>query len=112
MAARSRNKGKAGERELARVLTAAGFPATRGQQHRGGPGSPDVLCPSLPGVHFECKRTECLSLYDAVDQARAGAGARLPIVAHRRNARPWLAILDLGDLLGLLRALAWSDRDG
>ena len=99
---RSRRKGKRGERELARVLTAEGFPATRGQQHRGGPGSPDVIVQSLPGVHFECKRTERLSLYDAVSQARQDAGDKLPIVAHRRNAHEWLAILPLVDLLAIL----------
>ena len=49
--ARSRNKGARGELELARLLRSEGFPATRGQQHRGGPGSPDVLCSSLPSIH-------------------------------------------------------------
>ena len=91
--ARSRRKGARGERELAAVLTAEGFPATRGQQHRGGPGSPDVLVPSLPGIHFEAKRTERLSLYDALGQARRDAGDKLPVVAHPKNACEWGAIL-------------------
>lgn len=100
---RSRNKGKRGERELAAVLTAAGLVAERGSQHRGGPDSPDVLCPSLPHVHFECKRTERLDLYAALEQAIKDAGDRLPVVAHRRNGRPWVAILPLDQLLGVLR---------
>ncbi len=99
----SRSKGKRGERELAALLTSEGFPATRGQQHRGGPGSPDVLVSSLPGVHFEAKRTERLSLYDAVDQAKRDAGGRLPVVAHRQNGCEWLAILSLSDLLAIVR---------
>ena len=101
--ARSRRKGKRGELEFARLLTAEGFPAVRGQQHRGGPGSPDVIVPSLPGIHFEAKRCERLSLYDAVAQARRDAGGRVPVVAHRRNNFEWVAILRLGDLLAILR---------
>ena len=100
---RSRRKGKRGERELVAVLTAEGFDARRGQQHRGGPDSPDVIVPALPGIHFEAKRTERLSLYDAVDQARRDARDKLPVVAHRRNNHAWLAILPLTDLLAILR---------
>ncbi len=99
----SRRKGKRGERELAALLTAEGFPATRGQQHRGGPDSPDVLVPSLPRIYFEAKRTERLALYDAVAQAKNDAGDKLPVVAHRRNHFEWLAILHLTDLLAILR---------
>ncbi len=100
---RSRSKGKRGELELARLLTAEGFEATRGAQHRGGPDSPDVLCPDLPGLHFECKRCERLHLYDALSQAKADAGDKLPVVAHRRNGHEWLAVLKLEDLLEVLR---------
>ncbi len=104
MGAHSRNKGQRGERELARLLTAEGFPAERGAQHRGGANSPDVIVPCLPSLHFEVKRCERLSLYDAIDQARRDAGGKLPVVAHRRNNCRWLAILDLKDLLAILRA--------
>ena len=97
--ARSRRKGKRGERELAALFTAEGFPATRGQQHRGGPDSPDVIVPTLPGIHFEAKRTERLSLYDAVAQAKSDAGDKLPVVGHRRNACEWLAILRESDFV-------------
>ena len=99
----SRRKGARGERELAAVLTAEGFPATRGQQYRGGPDSPDVIVPSLPGIHFEAKRTERLNLYDALGQARRDAGDKLPVVAHRKNASEWVAILSLVDLLAIVR---------
>lgn len=106
MGMRSRRKGKVGERELAVLLTSEGFPARRGAQHRGGTDSPDVVCDALPGIHLECKRTERLDLYAAVDQARTDAGDKLPVVAHRRNDCAWLAILDLRDLLALLRESA------
>lgn len=72
MGARSRRKGAVGERALAAYLSGEGFPATRGQQHRGGPDAPDVIVEALPGLHFECKRTERLNVYDALDQARPG----------------------------------------
>jgi Holliday junction resolvase len=103
MSAMSCNKGKAGEREFAHRLTSEGFPATRGAQHRGGTDSPDVLCPSLPGVHFEIKRCERLRLYDALNQARSDAGELLPVVAHRSNGQRWIVVLELSDFLRLVR---------
>jgi Holliday junction resolvase len=53
----SNQKGKRGEREAAAFLTDEGFPARRGQQFAGGTDSPDVVCESLSGLHFEVKRT-------------------------------------------------------
>ena len=97
-----RNKGARGERELALVLTEAGFPARRGQQFRGGPDSPDVVCDCLP-IHWECKRVERLRIYDALDQARDEAGGNIPVVAHRKNNHDWIAVLRLADLLDILR---------
>ena len=44
-----------------------------------------------------------MSGYDAVAQAKRDAGDKLPVVAHRRNACEWLAILRLTDLLAILR---------
>lgn len=110
MSAMSRNKGKAGERELAALLTAEGFEARRGVQYRGGNDSPDVLCPSLPGVHFEVKRTERLRLYDALAQAKADVGGKLPVVAHRANRHDWIAMLNFRDLLAILRAVTRSEN--
>lgn len=103
MGSRSRNKGKVGERELARFLTAEGFDATRGVQYQGGPGSPDVRCPDLP-IHWEAKRTERLRIYEAIQQAVDEApDGKMPVVAHRRNRGEWVAILRLEDLLAILR---------
>ena len=100
---RSRRKGKSGELDLCRVLGDAGFPARRGVQYQGGPDSPDVVCESLPGIHFECKRTERLDLYGALMQASSEAGRdQVPVVAHRRNESEWVAILRLEDFLAIL----------
>jgi|GEM_PF-762081 len=100
----SRNKGKVGERELARLLTAEGFETRRGVQYQGSTDSPDVICPCLPGIHFEVKRTERLRLYDALGQALQDAGDKVPVVAHRANNCGWVAILKFTDLLAILRS--------
>ena len=108
MAKMSRDKGKVGEREVAQLLRDYGFEARRGVQFQGGPGSPDVVH-SIPNVHIEVKRCETLSLYKALDQARAEKRPDdMPVVLHRRNSREWVAILPAADLLRLLVAYAGS----
>lgn len=106
----SKAKGKAGELELAAFLREHGYDdARRGQQFKGGTDSPDVI--GVPGVHFECKRVEALSLYSAFAQAcRDASPSTIPVVAHRRNGKPhhplpWLAILSLDDFLMMRREL-------
>lgn len=99
----SRNKGAVGERELAHFLTNHGYPAHRGQQHAGGPDSPDVVCPALAQFHIECKRVEAGNPYNWLAQAeRDKADDQVPLVCHRRNGKGWLAILPLEDFLKLL----------
>jgi Holliday junction resolvase len=99
----SRAKGCRGEREWRDQLREAGFEARRGQQFSGGTDSPDVVCPSLPSVHWEVKRTETLSIYTAMTQAATDAGSKIPVVAHKRNGRPWLCIITAEDFLTILR---------
>ena len=100
----SRQKGAAGERELAEFLRERGHDgARRGQQFHGGADSPDVVVPSLPGVHLECKRVEAGNLYNWLEQAIADAGwEKIPVVAHRKNRKEWVAILRLEDFLNLV----------
>ena len=61
------------------------------------PGEPDVVA-DIPDVHIECKRTERLRLYDALEQAIGDAGQKVPVVMHRQNRKPWVAIVRLEDL--------------
>jgi len=103
MSAASRNKGKLGERQFRDLLREHGFTAERGAQHRGGPSSPDVVCPDLPGIHFEIKRVECIQLRPAIEQAAHDAGAKLPVVCWRKNRTGWLCVLRAPDLLTILR---------
>lgn len=97
----SRDKGIRGELEFAAYLRERGFGARRGQQFSGGGDSPDVVH-SIPGVHLEVKRVEQFRLYDAVEQAVADAGGKMPVVVHRKNRCEWVAILRIDDLLELL----------
>jgi len=98
---KSKRKGKLGELEVAALLRDHGFEARRGQQFKGGAGSPDVL--GLPGYHIEVKRCENLSIYAALDQAHKEGGMdEIPVVFHRRNSRPWLAVLEAEDFLKLV----------
>ena len=84
------NKGKNGERELAKVLNSLGFAmAQRGAQRKGGEDSPDVLF--IQAVHIECKRVETLDLRSALEQSIRDAGPnKIPTVFHRKNRMPWL----------------------
>lgn len=98
----SRDKGKVGEREVARLLRAEGFDAHRGVQYHGGPESPDVV--GLPGIHIEVKRTEKLRMWDALSQSKSDAAEdEMPVVVHRKNNCEWVVIQPLKDWLNLYR---------
>lgn len=95
----SRNKGKNGELELKDFLMNFGFSARRGQQFSGGGDSPDVVCPELADIHWECKRVEAGNLYNWLAQAIRDCGKKIPVVAHRRSRQDWVAIMRLDDFL-------------
>jgi len=102
---RSRDKGQRGEREFAAELSRVlGCEAHRGRQYHGGQDAPDVKT-DLEGVHWEVKRCESLSLYPAMEQAVGDAGEDVPVVAHRRNNRKWLVVLELDDLPRLVKMI-------
>lgn len=91
----SRAKGARGELQLAKTLTDLGYPASRGQQHRGGADSPDVVCLSLL-IHWECKvyaqdqRSSPAMLTEWRAQAERDAGdGMLPVIAHRWLRSSW-----------------------
>src|SRR5215472_11052011 len=100
----SREKGKRGERAWRDELRANGYCARRGQQFSGSPDSPDVVCDSLPWIHFEVKAVERLNIEDAMEQARRDARSgmadgrwligKVPVVAHRRSFRSWLVTME------------------
>lgn len=96
MAASSRRKGIAGEREVARLFEAAGW-AVRGLEAEG-----DHLCLSRDGLalHSEVKRHERVRLPEWLRQAEAEAppGA-VPVVSFRQSRGRWYVALPLSDFL-------------
>ena len=101
MGSKSQRKGAAGERELAALLSAAGYECQRGGSLTFGE-IPDVL--GLPGIHVEVKRVEKLNVLEAMEQAIRDSDRMLdgmPALFHRRNRKPWLVTMRLEDWLKL-----------
>lgn len=97
----SRNKGSAGERELANLLRDTyGYDTRRGQQFCGANGDADVI--GLDGIHIECKRVERLNVSDAMAQSiRDARQGEMPTVFHRKNREQWLVTMRLDDFMSL-----------
>ena len=92
-------KGAAAERELASVLTDAGYNVRRGGSRTYGT-VPD--CVGLPGIHIECKHVERLNVEQAMQQAERDSVRfhdGIPAVFHRRNRTDWLVTMRLDDWL-------------
>ena len=105
----SKQKGKAGELELARKLKEYGYDARRSVQYNGKDGQADVL--GLPSIHIEAKRVERLNLYDAMDQAKRDAkNGDKPAVFHRRNRSNWLVTMELDDFMKIYQAFESRQR--
>lgn len=102
-----KQKGSRGERQLRDKFREAGFlKSRRTQQYAGNTGdASDVVVPELPTVHLECKNTEAKNFLDWLDQAERDAAPndKIPIVAHKRNRRDWIAILPLDRLIEIIQ---------
>lgn len=98
----SREKGKRGEREWAKICREQGFTnARRGQQYSGIDGQ-DVV--GLKGIHIEVKRVERLNIEKALQQAeRDKKDEEMPIVAHRRNNEDWKVTMRAEDWFKLYK---------
>lgn len=105
MAINSKQKGKSGELELARKLREYGYDVRRSVQYNGKAeeGQPDLV--GMPFLHVECKRTQALRLYDAVDQAKRDSQntGDIPAVFHRKNNCEWVVILPLDEFMKIYR---------
>ena len=100
---KSQRKGRAGEIELAQILTENGIPAKPGNALNFGT-MPDVV--GLDGIHAEVKRVEKLNVLAAMNQAVRDAEKfrdGLPALFHRRNRSPWLVTMRLEDWLKVYR---------
>lgn len=98
----SREKGKRGELEVAKVLREYGYNTRRGVQYCGANGDADVV--GLPGVHLEIKRTERLNLDKAMEQScRDAKEGEMPVVFHRKNRQPWRVTMNAMDFMKLYK---------
>lgn len=100
----SRQKGKTGELEIAKLLREQyGYTdARRGQQFHGGADSPDVT--GVDGLHIEVKRVEKLNIEEALKQSENDSGENdVPVVFHRKNKEKWKATLRLDEFMKLWR---------
>lgn len=100
----SKRKGNAGELELLHLLQNSGFEAVRNDQtFVGGKENPDIsMTAGKRRFHLEVKRAERFNAYEAMNQAIIDSnGKAVPVVVHRRNRRPWLVIMRLGDFIAM-----------
>lgn len=98
----SKQKGKRGELEAARLLREYGYDARRGVQYKGGEDSPDVV--GLPYCHLEIKRVEKLNIHEAIEQAKRDKGPdELSVVMHRKNNCEWLVTMPFTDWIRIFR---------
>jgi Holliday junction resolvase len=88
----SRNKGKVGERELAKYLQEHGYDARRSQQFCGINGDADVV--GVDYLHIECKRCQQVRDEDFLKQAERDAReGEIPTVWYRRNREEWKVLM-------------------
>lgn len=106
-----RDKGKAGERWLASQLREAGFNATTGRQHRGGPDSPDVITKGIP-YHWEMKSGyERLSLKTLLSKCEEETDdTQAPVVVWKPTRQRPLVALYWDDFAELLMRAYESEK--
>ena len=101
----SKEKGKRGEREVAKLLKKHGFYAERGQQYHGRGDAPDVKH-NMEGLHIEAKYVEKFGLWAAMKQAREDMNeGDVPVVFHRKTHKPWVVVIDAEDFLKMMQEI-------
>lgn len=100
-----RDKGKEGEREVARILRAHGYAdAHRTAQVRGDTGeAADVI--GLPGFHLEVKRQEVLKIEEWWRQAVHDSTftGDIPVLVFRKNRQDWRVCMDFETFLEVIK---------
>lgn len=106
----SRQKGKRGELAFRDLLRERGYAdARRGQQFAGGPDSPDVVG-GPKGFHFEVKFRETHQPWEAMEQAvHERRDCNTPVLAMKKNGKPWLIVLREEDFFRLVKRAEASD---
>ena len=100
----SKQKGKRGELELAKILRGYGFDTRRTAQYNGKETGSLADIVGLDGIHVEVKRVESglKKIDDFMEQAiRDAKPNEVPCVFHRRNNCPWYVTMTLEDWISL-----------
>lgn len=98
MSRRERDKGRKGEREVLEAFSRHGF-TVRGLEA----GGDHLAFGHGLTLHVESKRQEAARPWAWWEQALADAPPNVPpLVAFRRSRSPWLAMLDLEQVLAAL----------
>jgi len=103
MGSMSRNKGKRGEQEVARLLRAAGYDVARTDQTAGARCC-DVDGPGLP-AWIEVKRGKQVNVRSAYRQACNDTDGREPVVAWRDDRSEWMVSLRLEPFIRMMAGL-------
>ena len=99
----SRDKGKRGELEAARILREHGYEARRSQQYAGINNDADVV--GLPDIHIEVKRVEKLNVDEALQQSiRDAKDDEVPVLMHRKNRTEWKITMLFDDWIEMYEA--------
>ena len=106
----SKQKGKRGELEVARILKDHGIDARRTAQFCGNTGeAADVI--GLEGYHIEVKRCETTKIWDWIQQAeRDHKAGTVPLVVFRKNGERWKVTLDFEVFLDILKGGTDEER--
>ncbi len=126
MAKASRDKGKAGEREVVNILRGRGHTSRRTAPMQAAratlaalTGEPELSkqyadVDGLDGYHLEVKRCETLSLPAWTRQAEADAAGsgNVPVVVYRQSRQPWRVSLTLDALLDLYEEVKAYETSG
>ena len=105
----SRNKGKVGERAWASLCTNEGYPAYRSAQVAGNfnannEGVADVLCATLPDMHFEVKVGKCPHVWNAIAQAeRDCQTGQFAIAALRKDRHKFIVAMSADTYFRMVR---------
>jgi hypothetical protein len=96
-----RAKGAAGERELCQILSDALGLDVKRNLGQARDGEDDI---TLPPFRIEVKRQETLKIEPWCLQVEAAAKVgEIPVVAFRRNGKPWRVVLRMEDFIKLAR---------
>lgn len=102
----SKQKGKRGELELAKLLNLYGYDCRRTAQYNGKESGSLADVVGLDGIHIEVKRVESglKKIDDFMEQAKRDSKENeIPCVFHRRNRSPWLVTMTLEDWIKLYK---------